>query len=239
MGSTSSCCLALGLDNATPRGATARDLILGIAGYLSRHDAGIRARAPATRSPRPHRAGARWPWRHRPPRWRSLLCGALFVVSAHNSEGTDLRPGRYTDLASLVVDRGPARTRPSAAGWPGLNAEVETAGRTRSSDREVRRLPAARPNALRGPGRADPVHRARPSRSPSPTRPRRSSTPPPSDLNLLVVHQQDIQAVVNAMWKGGARGGDRPGPADRHHHRHQVRGQRGPARTACPTPSPT
>ena len=24
------------------------------------------------------------------------------------------------------------------------------------------------------------------------------------DLNYLVVHQQDIQAVVNAMWKGGA-----------------------------------
>ena len=24
------------------------------------------------------------------------------------------------------------------------------------------------------------------------------------DLNLLVVHQQDIQAVVNAMWVGGA-----------------------------------
>ena len=24
------------------------------------------------------------------------------------------------------------------------------------------------------------------------------------DKNLLVVHQQDIQAVVNAMWKGGA-----------------------------------
>ena len=31
-----------------------------------------------------------------------LLSGALFVVSAHSSEGTDLRPGRYTDLASLV-----------------------------------------------------------------------------------------------------------------------------------------
>jgi uncharacterized protein YlxW (UPF0749 family) len=41
-------------------------------------------------------------------RWRIgtpavfLLCGSLFVVSATNSEGTDLRPGRYTDLASLV-----------------------------------------------------------------------------------------------------------------------------------------
>src|SRR3546814_18925037 len=33
-----------------------------------------------------------------------LLCGALFVVSATNSDGTDLRPGRYTDLASLVKD---------------------------------------------------------------------------------------------------------------------------------------
>jgi uncharacterized protein YlxW (UPF0749 family) len=33
-----------------------------------------------------------------------LLCGALFVVSAANSDGTDLRPGRYTDLASLVKD---------------------------------------------------------------------------------------------------------------------------------------
>src|SRR4051812_10796061 len=33
-----------------------------------------------------------------------LLCGALFVVSAVNSDGTDLRPGRYTDLAALVED---------------------------------------------------------------------------------------------------------------------------------------
>ena len=31
-----------------------------------------------------------------------LLCGSLFVISAQNSDGTDLRPGRYTDLASLV-----------------------------------------------------------------------------------------------------------------------------------------
>src|SRR5699024_4985208 len=46
----------------------------------------------------------------RPPRsrWRLgtplviLACGVLFVTSAANSQGTDLRPGRYTDLASLV-----------------------------------------------------------------------------------------------------------------------------------------
>ena len=28
----------------------------------------------------------------------AILSGALFVVSAESSEGTDLRPGRYTDL---------------------------------------------------------------------------------------------------------------------------------------------
>ena len=32
----------------------------------------------------------------------ALLSGALFVVSAQSSEGTDLRPGRYDDLASLT-----------------------------------------------------------------------------------------------------------------------------------------
>jgi hypothetical protein len=31
-----------------------------------------------------------------------LLCGGLFAVSALNSGGADLRPGRYTDLAALV-----------------------------------------------------------------------------------------------------------------------------------------
>ena len=31
-----------------------------------------------------------------------LASGALFAVSALNSGGTDLRPGRYTDLAALV-----------------------------------------------------------------------------------------------------------------------------------------
>jgi hypothetical protein len=32
----------------------------------------------------------------------ALLSGTLFVVSAESSEGTDLRPGRYTDLAEVV-----------------------------------------------------------------------------------------------------------------------------------------
>ena len=46
--------------------------------------------------------------RARRRRWRVgtplvfLASGALFMISAANSEGTDLRPGRTTDLAGLV-----------------------------------------------------------------------------------------------------------------------------------------
>src|SRR5215211_3113222 len=47
---------------------------------------------------RPHRSLA---WRVGTP-LVGVLCGALFLVSAADSGGTDLRPGRYTDLAELV-----------------------------------------------------------------------------------------------------------------------------------------
>src|SRR5690349_1103247 len=54
-----------------------------------------------------------------------LLSGLLFAVSAANSHGTDLRPGRYTDLASLVrqenSDYQQLEQRIQA-----LNADVET-----------------------------------------------------------------------------------------------------------------
>ena len=56
-------------------------------------------KAPA--HPSGHSARRITPWRVGTP-LVILVCGALFVVSAENSEGTDLRPGRYTDLATLT-----------------------------------------------------------------------------------------------------------------------------------------
>jgi uncharacterized protein YlxW (UPF0749 family) len=144
----------------------------------------------------------RRPW----GRWRIgtpavvLLCGALFVVSATNSEGTDLRPGRYTDLAALTgseADKYDALEQRVTD----LNSEVEQLAESvddRKVDRFNRRVerledPAGMtPKA--GPGVAVTL-------SDAPEEVINSTT---QDLNLLVVHQQDIQAVVNAMWKGGA-----------------------------------
>ena len=62
-----------------------------------------------------------------------LLCGGLFAVSAHNSGGTDLRPGRYTDLAALV--------RTEARQYDGLQGRVtrlndEVAALTASVDND-------------------------------------------------------------------------------------------------------
>jgi len=129
-----------------------------------------------------------------------LFCGALFAISAHNSGGTDLRPGRYTDLAALV--------RTESRQYDGLREQVtrlntEVAALTDSVDNdEVARL-RARARAIEGPAGL------REQTGPGVTvvltdAPDDVAESSQQDPNRLVVHQQDIQAVVNALWKGGA-----------------------------------
>ncbi len=170
-------------------------------------------RAPETRGPdepeRPRgRAGRllrRQPLRRRGA-WRLgtpavvLACGALFVVSAVNSDGTDLRPGRYTDLASLVQDEADqyARLKEQVTD---LNAQVQTLSAS-LSDRDVNRF-RRKIEDLKDPAGLEP--RSGPgltiTLSDAPEDVINSTT---GNVNLLLVHQQDIQAVVNALWEGGA-----------------------------------
>ena len=154
-----------------------------------------------------HPAGGDGVGRPRGPRgWRLatpvvlLACGALLVTSAANSGGTDLRPGRYTDLASLTAqesreyERLEEQVRELTADVERLTARVDSG--------EVRRL-QRRVAELRGPAGLTP--RVGPgvtvTLSDAPEEVINESS---LDLNLLVVHQQDIQAVVNALWTGGA-----------------------------------
>ena len=130
----------------------------------------------------------------------ALVCGGLFVVSAQSSEGTDLRPGRYDDLATLVdgeADRYQALTEDVAdltAEVADLTAEVD--------DDAVKRL-QKQVKELRDP--AGLVERSGPgvqiTLSDAPADVLEAAT---GNRNLLVVHQQDIQAVVNALLVGGA-----------------------------------
>jgi uncharacterized protein YlxW (UPF0749 family) len=142
----------------------------------------------------------------RPVAWRAvttvvvLLIGSLFAISALNSGGTDLRPGRYTDLTDFV--------RTESRDYDALLAQVaeltdEVAALTGAvDDTDVRRL-RAEARSLEGP--AGLVEVTGPGvtvvLSDAPPEVAESSQ---QDPNRLVVHQQDIQAVVNAMWTGGA-----------------------------------
>ena len=129
-----------------------------------------------------------------------LVCGALFVVSAQSSGGTDLRPGRYDDLASLT-DAEAERYQGLADQVLALTEEVAELGAAVDDD-AVNRL-QAEVERLRDP--AGLVERTGPgvqvTLSDAPEEVIDAST---VDPNLLIVHQQDIQAVVNALWKGGA-----------------------------------
>jgi uncharacterized protein YlxW (UPF0749 family) len=132
-----------------------------------------------------------------------LLSGGLFAVSAANSEGTDLRPGRYTDLASLVEaevdERAELQDRVAT-----LKEQVDRLTE-QVDDADVRRL-RREIDDLKDPAGLEP--RSGPgitvTLSDAPEDLIEQAAEDDLDVNLWVVHQQDIQAVVNAMWAGGA-----------------------------------
>ena len=128
------------------------------------------------------------------------LIGSLLVISAQHSKGTDLRPGRYTDLASLVSseaeDYDALRQRVS-----GLNDDIATLTNS-IDDSEVSRYQRRIAN-LEDPAGLVP-HTGEGLTVTLSDAPEDVINTSSTELKYLVVHQQDIQAVVNAMWQAGA-----------------------------------
>ena len=129
-----------------------------------------------------------------------LVCGGLFVVSAQSSEGTDLRPSRNTTLAGLVEDqsrRSATLVRQHAA----LTHDIEALQAQQGS---------IDPKLAKQLDDLSEQVGTRPVTGPGLTVTLRDAPPevvkdnPDVDENWLVIHQQDIQAVVNALWAGGA-----------------------------------
>lgn len=126
-----------------------------------------------------------------------LVAGLMIVVSAVNARGADLRPARNTDLISLVQDQS-RRNQALTARLTQLRSQVDalTDDQNLRSDlpRRLERQEAdAGLTAVVGPAVTVTLDDA-----PA------SVAPVGIDADLLVVHQQDIQAVVNALWAGGA-----------------------------------
>ena len=133
-----------------------------------------------------------------------LLSGALFAVSAANSDGTDLRPGRYTSLASVVQAESDAYEQLQVRAGE-LKTQVDTLA-AGVDDREVRRK-RKQADQLRGLAGLEPVVGTGISvvlSDASSDTLDRAISDPDLDLDRYVVHQQDLQAVVNSLWAGGA-----------------------------------
>ncbi|GGD11350.1 DUF881 domain-containing protein [Nocardioides daphniae] len=131
-----------------------------------------------------------------------LLSGTLFMVSAQNSDGTDLRPTRYTDMASIVEAETEELEELNARAAE-LDAEVKALTAS-VGDRKAQRT-NARVKTMEDPAGFTPRSGAGVTVTLDDAPEEVIATAQTSDeVNEMVVHQQDIQAVVNAMWRGGA-----------------------------------
>lgn len=125
-----------------------------------------------------------------------LLAGFMIVSSALSARGSDLRPARNEDLAGLVADEA-AHNRQLVEEVNRLRAEVDDlSGHAGDPELEAQVAEAAQLAGL------TPVHG--PAVQVTLTDAPLSVRPVGVDEDMLVVHQQDIQQVVNALWSGGA-----------------------------------
>jgi uncharacterized protein YlxW (UPF0749 family) len=132
-----------------------------------------------------------------------ILAGALFVTSAVSSGGTDLSgtAGRIGDLGGLAA----AETRDLE------ELRAQQAKLAQEVDALTEALGETNPNsahqqaeALRGPAGLDPVTGPGLTITLTDAPEAIADTVDDDDIDNLVVHQQDIQAVANALWAGGA-----------------------------------
>nr|WP_253803236.1 DUF881 domain-containing protein [Kitasatospora paracochleata] len=133
------------------------------------------------------------------------LAGLLFYISAQTAQGTSLRTDNSLLKLSDVIRQ---RSTQNQQLQEQVGGEQDRADRLvqqqGQSPADTARLDALEEAAgldpLRGPGLTVTLNDAPPNAT--------AKIPgvPEPGVNDLVIHQQDIQAVVNALWRGGAEG---------------------------------
>ncbi|MEU7148138.1 DUF881 domain-containing protein [Streptomyces sp. NPDC045470] len=134
------------------------------------------------------------------------LAGLIFWLSFDTARGTDLRSDdsmlRLSDLIQERSHKNGAHDERNAA----LRDEVDTLAHqdNGNSAAENARLAALEKNAGTKPVDGQGVTVTLTDAPPNATA-KIPGVPEPQP-NDLVIHQQDLQAVVNALWQGGAKG---------------------------------
>jgi uncharacterized protein YlxW (UPF0749 family) len=148
----------------------------------------------------------------RPSAWTALVpvvalaAGLLFATSGRTALGTDLRAGEVADLTQLIEQRERALSlqldelADLEARVQGLTGEVgrRNGDVAAAQDEGTKGELSAGLVALRGPGLVITLDDA-------PSRPD-GSLPTDARPDDLVIHQSDVQAVVNALWAAAADG---------------------------------
>lgn len=148
--------------------------------------------------------------RRRPTAWGvlvpvvALLAGLLFATSGHTAQGTDLRAGEVTKLSELIQQRDHviAGQQEQLARLQKGVQELTDQAATRNGDvaavQSTARVGATSVGlvAMTGPGVEITLDDA-------PQRPD-GALPANARPDDLVIHQSDVQAVVNAIWASGA-----------------------------------
>ena len=128
-----------------------------------------------------------------------LVAGFGFAASARDSRGTELRAPGTANLADLVT-QAEARVHTADQTVAALQAQVTAAAKQAGQNNggvaaaQQHVAPLLDPGGLSkvgGPGIEVVLDDA-------------SSVPAGVDANQALVHQSDMQAVVNALWAGGA-----------------------------------
>jgi len=136
----------------------------------------------------------------------ALAAGLLFATSGRTAQGTDLRAGEVTELSELIAQRETVITR-QAGQLSDLQKQVERlTGQAATRNGDVATAQSAGDAgaisaalvALTGPGVVITLDDA-------PARPD-GSLPVNARPDDLVIHQSDVQAVVNAVWAAAADG---------------------------------
>jgi uncharacterized protein YlxW (UPF0749 family) len=126
-----------------------------------------------------------------------VLAGLLFTANARLAQGEE---GRHPEDLAQLVDRESQRNAGLASQVDALDDEIarlsapDPAAPGVDADLARRSAVAAGTVAVTGPGVSVMLDDA----------PQDATYPASVPPDALVVHQQDIQAVVNALWAGGA-----------------------------------
>ncbi|MFJ9826876.1 DUF881 domain-containing protein [Streptomyces sp. NPDC101160] len=147
-------------------------------------------------------------------RWRPVrvltaavfaLAGLIFVTSFLAAKGTNLRTDASLLRLSDLIEERSHKNAVLDENAAGLRHQVDTLaarddGSTKAQDARLRALEnAAGTTETSGPGLSVTLNDAPPNAQAAPGYPE-------PQANDLVIHQQDLQAVVNALWLGGAKG---------------------------------